>query len=59
MADTQPLASIAQGEKSAEFKQRLEDLLDDLLGRYLLLLDQYQSLRKELSTNLASVSIFA
>ena len=39
----------------AEKRSALEDLLDELLERYLNLLLQYQSHQKELSINLSAV----
>ncbi|KAL9102678.1 MAG: hypothetical protein Q9163_002200 [Psora crenata] len=43
-----------ESDKLANKKAELETILDDLLERYLILLDQYQTLQAELSRHLAS-----
>ncbi|KAL9124119.1 MAG: hypothetical protein Q9217_006521 [Psora testacea] len=57
MADVEQQAPmIPQAREKSEQKKLLEQTLDDLLERYLLLLDGYQTLQAELNSHLASVS---
>ena len=44
--------------KAPQIQEALTQSLDDLLTRYLSLLDQYQNLREELNHHLADVCFF-
>ena len=57
MAEVLHRSTVMQPSEQVESKEKLVHSLDYLLERYLHLLDQYQTLRQELTQSLSKVRI--